>query len=377
MNLDWERIRDEFPSLRGWTYLNTATYGQMPRSGARAMADHIAHRDELACSDFLSWFDDADRLRGSIARLINATPGDIAFTGVASASLAILLSGIEWKPGDQIITLLNEFPNNLYAPHFAGSGVTFVETGWDRFYDAITPRTRLVLMSMLNYSSGFRPPLEEVSPFLRKQGILLYVDGTQGVGALRFDAARIRPSMLAVHGYKWMLAPTGAGFMYIDPELRAALPPNIVGWRSHKAWREVDNLHHGRPEFKDTAEKYEGGMIPFALLYALEASVNLMLELGPDAIEMRVLSLADRLRQILRECGAEVADGDTPIVAGRFPRHDVSAIARELKARRVVVSARHGHLRVSPHFYNNDADLDRFETALRLLLSERRPAEPG
>jgi cysteine desulfurase/selenocysteine lyase len=369
MSIDWNRVREEFPSLRGWTYLNTATYGQMPRSGAKAIADHIARRDELACSDFLSWFDDADRLRGSIARLINAAPDDVAFTGVASASLAILLSGLEWKPGDQIVTLENEFPNLLYAPHFAGSGVTFVETAWERFYDSITPRTRLVLMSMLNYSSGFRPPLGEVAAFLRKRGVLLYVDGTQGVGALRFDVSRIRPSMLAVHGYKWMLAPTGAGFMYIDPELRATLPPSVVGWRSHKTWREVDNLHHGRPEFKDAAEKYEGGMIPFVLLYALEASVNLMLELGPDAIEVRVLSLAERLRGILRGCGAEVADGDTPIVAGRFTHHDVSAMARELKARRVVVSARHGHLRVSPHFYNDEADLDRFETELRRLIS--------
>ncbi len=368
MSIDWGKAREEFASLRDWTYLNSATYGQMPRRAGQAMADHVAHRDQLACSDFLSWFDDADRLRESIARLINCTPADVAFTGSASAALSILLAGIEWKQGDQIVTLEHEFPNNLYAPHFAGSNVTFVETSWEHFYAAITPRTRLVLLSMLNYMTGLRPPLEEISPYLRERGVLLYVDGTQGVGALRFDAAQIRPSMLAVHAYKWMLAPTGAGFMYVDPELRPALRPNVIGWRSHKTWREVDNLHHGRPEFSDAAEKYEGGMIPFALLYALQASVDMMLELGPEAIESRVLSLADGVRRVIRNCGGEARSEPTPIVAGQFGDADVSAVARELKSRRVVVSARHGNLRVSPHFYNNDADLERFEQELKRVL---------
>jgi cysteine desulfurase / selenocysteine lyase len=368
MSVDWTAIREQFPALQNWTYLNSATYGQMPRRASEAMTAHLAHRDELACSDFLSWFDHADRLRGSVARLISATPDDIAFIGSAAAALSILLSGIRWRSGDRIVTLENEFPNNLYAPHFAGAAVQFVETDWANFYQAITPDTRLVVLSMLNYSNGFRPPLEEIAPWLRERGVLLYVDGTQGVGALQFDATAIRPAMLAVHGYKWLLSPTCAGFLYVDPELRRTLPPNVVGWRSHKGWREVDHLHHGKPEFKESAEKYEGGMIPFALLYAMEQSVEMMLEIGPAAIEARVLSLADQVRAGIRECGGEVEDAPTPIVAGRFPGADVSAISRELASRRVVVSARHGHLRVSPHFYNNEADIERFQHELQRLI---------
>jgi selenocysteine lyase/cysteine desulfurase len=195
--------------------------------------------------------------------------------------------------------------------------------------------------------------------------VLLYVDGTQGVGALRIDVSRLRPAMLAVHGYKWLLSPTGAGFMYVDPAVRAWLKPNFVGWRSDRNWRRVDNLHHGRPEFTETAEKYEGGMIPFALLYAMEQSVNMVLEVGPEAIEERALALADRVREVIRDCGGEAADGATPIVAGRFDALDVSAIARQLRSRRVLVSARHGHLRVSPHFYNNEGDVERFAFELR------------
>ena len=299
--------------------------------------------------------------------LINAAPDDIAFVPSASAALATLLGGLQWREGDQIVTVAGEFPNNLYAPHFA-AGAEFVETTWESFDHAVTDRTRLALISMLNYSTGYRPSLESIAQRLRDHNALLFVDGTQGVGALRFDVQSIRPAMLAVHGYKWMLAPTGAGFMYVDPALRQHLQPTVVGWRTDRGWREVDNLHHGRPQLGEAAEKYEGGNLPHALLYGLEASVDLMHEIGPDRIEQRVLELSSRVRSILRDAGAEVADGDTPIVAGRFEGADVSRIARELKSRRVLVSARHGYLRVSTHFYNNEADLDRFAEELRRLL---------
>ncbi len=364
MSIDWKQVRSEFPALSEWTYLNTATYGQMPRRASEAMVRHLQHRDELACSDFLAWFDNVDELRANIGQLIHCEADDIAFVSTASAALGLLLGGLEWHDGDRIVTLEREFPNNLYAPHFAGKGVEFVETPWDSFYEAITPRTKLVLLSLLNYTNGFRPPLDEISRYLRERDVLLYVDGTQGVGALRFDAAAIQPSMLAVHGYKWLLSPTCAGFMYIAPALRERLQPNVVGWRSDRRWREVANLHHGRPEFKESAEKYEGGMVPFALLHGMQASVKMMLELGAENIERRVLGLADLLRSRLREKGAEVADGATPIVSARLPGQNAPEVAKRLMERKIVVSARHGFLRISTHFYNDESDIDRLMDSL-------------
>jgi selenocysteine lyase/cysteine desulfurase len=177
--------------------------------------------------------------------------------------------------------------------------------------------------------------------------------------------------VLAVHGYKWLLSPTGAGFMYVSPAFRKKLPPNIIGWRSHHDWRNVDRLHTGTPEFKDAAEKYEGGGLPFHLLYAMEASVDWMLEIGPEAIERRVLQLADSARVMLRGLGAQVDDTGSQIVIAGFPaanEFDASAIARALREQKVVIAARHGRLRVSPHFYNDEGDLKRLETALKALL---------
>jgi len=265
-----------------------------------------------------------------------------------------------------VLTLEHEFPNNLYAPGLLQRfGVETTACPWDRFYDSVNPRTRLALLSSVNYNTGFAPPLAEVSEYLHARGVLLFIDGTQSVGAVRFDAARIQPDMLAVHGYKWLFSPDGAGFFYIAPQLRERLPPNVVGWRSHRDWRNVANLHHGIPELLPSAEKYEGGGLPFALLYGMEASLDLILETGPEIIERRVLDLGSKTRAILRQLGATVADSDSPIVAARFEQRDVSALARTLKEQRVMVAARRGHLRVSPHLYNNEGDLEVFAQALR------------
>jgi cysteine desulfurase / selenocysteine lyase len=374
----WASIRGEFPALERWTFLNTATFGQLPRRAVEAVAQHFAHRDELACMDFLAWFDEADQMRARLARLINAAPDDVAFTPNASSALAIVMNGLDWRPGDRALTLAGEFPNNLYAPSVMEQrGVTGVEANsWDEFLTSLQPPVRLVALSTVNYTSGFRVPLEGLAERVHQAGALLYLDGTQSVGALKFDVATAQPDVLAVHGYKWLLAPNGAGFLYVAPEVRRRLEPNVIGWRSHKEWRRVDSLHHGVPEFSASAEKYEGGMLSFPLLYAMDASVRMMLEIGPEAIEQRVIELAGAVKESVRRHGARLAADespyyDSPIVAARFDGVDASRLAVALKERRVLVSARHGHLRVSPHFYNNEEDVARFDRALGELLGPR------
>ena len=366
MSPDWRRIRAEFPVLEAWTFLNTATYGQMPRRGVEAVASHFARRDALACADFLEWYDDADRIRASIGRLVNCAPAGIAFIPNASAALSLFLGGIEWRKGDRVVTLEHDFPNQYYFPgHLRHRGVEFVETPRASFREAIHERTRAVVLSSVSYSTGARAPLEEIAPFLRERGVPLYIDGTQSVGALRFDVGALRPEMLAVHGYKWLLAPNGAGFMYVSPELRERLEPNVIGWRSHKDWRNPDNLHHGTPEFKTEAERYEGGGLVFPSIYAMGASVDMLLEIGPEAVEGRVLDLAAQTRAVLRRAGGEVSEGDSQIVTANFEGRDAAAMAAALRTHRVLVAARRGNLRVSPHLYNNEEDLERLEQALR------------
>ena len=358
---DWQTIRSEFPALENRAYLNTATFGQLPRRATEAVAKHWQHRDELACTDFLSWYDDADRLRASIAKMIGATSDDIAFLSSAASGLSMVLAALDLKPDDNIVTLQDEFPNYLYMPQMR-------EVAWERFYESIDSQTRLVAISEVNYATGFRPPLEEISKFTRERGIILFVDGTQSLGALTIDLRKVNIDIYAVHGYKWLISPPGSAFMAVLEPLRSHLRSITVGWRSHKTWRDVDNLHHGVPAFKDSAEKYEGGGLPFALLYAMEQSVEMMLETGPEKIEQRVMQLSESVRNRLRELGAEVSDNGSQIVAAKFPGCDPSHLARELKKKNVNVAARHGFLRISPHFYNNDSDLEQLCEAIKPLI---------
>jgi cysteine desulfurase / selenocysteine lyase len=359
--MNWTNIRAEFPALARWTYLNTATYGQMPLRAVEAMTGHSKRRDELATTDFLDWYAGADRMRASIAQLIHAEPEDIAFVPNAAAALSIVLAGIAPKPDENIVTLHDEFPNYLYQ----GAAR---KVRWEQVHASVDDKTRLVAFSEVNYATGFRPPLADIVKFLGTRSVPLFLDGSQSLGALTFDVRKTPVDVLAVHGYKWLMSPTGAGFMYVAPAFRKKLPPNIIGWRSHHDWRNVDRLHSGRPEFKDAAEKYEGGGLPFHLLYAMEASVDWMLEIGPEAIERRVLGLAKSARSMLLSLGAHVEDTGSQIVIAGFEGVDASATARALRDEKVVIAARHGRLRISPHFYNDDEDLMRLERALKKLL---------
>ncbi len=367
--IDWRTVRSEFPALENWIFLNTATFGQLPRGTTQAVTEHFVHRDETACADFLTWFDDADRIRGSIAKLIHCDATDVAFIPNASTALGIMMSGIQWSAGDRIVCLKDEFPNNLYFPaYLAARGVEFTEVPWESFYSALDERTRLVLMSTVNYSTGLRPDLAGVSRHVHALGGLLYVDGTQSVGALEFHVPEVQPDMLAVHGYKGLLSPNGAGFMYVRPELRRVLEPNVIGWRSDRRWRDVNQLHHGAPEFLDAAEKYEGGMLSFPCIYGMGASVDMMLSLGTGAIEARVMELTAECTRFLENAGATIAHPNSPVMAARFPGRDAAEISVALRQRRILTAARHGNLRVSVHFYNDESDIEALAAALREIL---------
>lgn len=374
MTVDWQAIRSEFPALQHWTFLNTATFGQLPSRAVQAVEQHFAHRDHTACGDFLAWFDDHDRLRAKIAQLVNCEASDVAYLPTASSALSQLLNGLDWTPGDEIVTLAEEFPNQIYHPSvLERNGVSLREVPLEALRESVTDRTRMILFSTANYVTGLRPPLDGLAGWLHDKGILLALDGTQSVGALRFDWRQLQPDFLAVDAYKWMLTPNGAGFAVIAPSLRERLRPQVIGWRSHKDWRDVADLHHGAPEFVTSAEKYEGGMLPSSLLYAMEAVVDLMLELGTDQIERRVLELAAKVRAVVRDLGGTLLYDkglhyESSIVAARFASIGSAEIARALKDRKVLTSARHAYLRISTHFYNDEQDIHELRSALRDLL---------
>lgn len=375
---DWGSVRALFPVLRTWTHLNSAAFGPSPSTAVEAMNDFLVARDRMASLDFLEWFDRLDRIRGKVGQLIGANASDIAFCPNASTGLSWLLRGIDWRPEDEVVALDHEFPNNLYAPALLDAkGVRFrplpAPVGRfepDRVVDAIRPRTRLVILSSVNYSNGIRTPLESLSWELRRKGVMLCVDATQSVGVLRLDLRKIPADYLVVHGYKWLMTPPGTGFVYIPARTRRWLRPSVVSWRSHKTWRQFEQLHEGRPEPPEEAAAFEGGVQGFAQLFAMEACIDLILTCGPQAVEERVLRLAAACRRILQAHGGvpliqAEEPCESPIVAARFPGRDSSSLKQQLFVKRVAVSVRQGGLRVSPHLFNNDDDLERMSDALK------------
>jgi selenocysteine lyase/cysteine desulfurase len=370
MSVDWAAIRAEFPSLQGRTFLNTATFGQLPRASKEAACAHFARRDSGAALDFLQWFDDLSEMRARIARLIHCSAEDIAFVPNAGYALSLAISSIDWTEGDEMLTLHHEFPNQLYG--HASVGARGVECEWAEVEAHLTESTRMVALSTVNYTTGLRPDLNRLVKELRKRGIVVYLDGTQSAGALEFDCAAMSPDFFAVDTYKWMISPNGATFIYVNPEMRQRLQPNVLGWRSDKDWRNVTSLHHGAPRFGETGEKYEPGMLPFASLYGMDASLRLIEEIGIARIEKRVLQLAGLLRSELAGMGAEFyhSNGEclpSQIVTASLPGVDSSALATRLAEQNINISARRAYLRISPHFYNNEEDITILTAAIRKI----------
>ena len=381
MITDWPTLRAQFPVLKEWAYLNTATFGPLPACAVEAAAGHFRRRDREACLDFLDWYRDADAVRAQAAEFIGAEADDVAFIPNTATALSWVVNGIRWTPGDHVVTLPHEFPNNEYfARVLEQRGIRYTQAAapeglfsMDKFLAAITERTKLVILSSVNYSTGLRPPLKEIGPALRERNVLFFLDGTQSVGALGMDVKTAQPDVLAVHGYKWLLCPMGIGFAYVRPQVREWLPPSLYSWRSDKDWRSVEHLHEGLPRLPRAAMKYEGGGQNFAGIYAMGAVLKMLRSLGPETIEKRVLELAAKTRNLLRARGGILHYDrhpyyDSPVVSARFPGVDMSAWAVELRRRRIALAARKGNLRVSPHFFNNEDDLGRLDEALRALI---------
>ncbi len=376
MALDWSSVRAEFPVLRNWTYLNSATFGPVPQRAVEAIEQHFRHRNEAASLDFLEWYDDADAVRAQAARLIGAQSHEIAFLPSAGIGLSWVIEGLDWRPGDRILTVEHEFPNNIYSPlMLGGRGVESVTAPGaldftpEALIEKIDERVRVVLLSALSYSSGLRPPLAAIGKAARAAGALFVVDGTQGVAAIELDVEAIQADVILAHGYKWLCSPPGAGFLYMGERARRMIRPTVVSWRSHKDWRNVNALHQGVPEPADDAARYEGGILNFPGIAAMGATLDLFEQVGHGAMQKRVAEIAEAVRGVLREAGGVPAADespwfDSPIVTARFPSRDVGKLALALGKRRIALAARQGSLRVSPHFFNNEEDIEALREAL-------------
>lgn len=367
--------RSLFPVTEEYAYLNHASVAPYSVPVARAMEDFITSRHRRGWLDGQKWEDRLEKVRGLIARLIAAEPEEIAFTTNTSHGLGIVATGIDWREGDNLIGAETEFPANIYPwlnLRRLGVEVRLAPARNNRILvediaALMDERTRLVALSFVEFATGFRNDLKAIGQLCRERGIYFCVDGIQGLGALELKVSQVPVDFLAAGGPKWLMGPIGTGFLYCRRALIETLIPARVGW-----WGVVDRDDYFRYDspLRDDARRFEEGSLNFLGFHGLGASLELLLEVGISRIEERVLGLTDYLIAGLQERGYHIT---TPIaspqersgiVCFHHPYHSVDDLEQRLRKARVVISKRGRFIRVSPHFYNDEADIDRLLDAL-------------
>jgi cysteine desulfurase / selenocysteine lyase len=296
-----------------------------------------------------------------------------------TAGISLVAEGIDWRSGDNVVTLADEFPSNAYPwLNLASRGVETrrvpTENGrldLDKLAAAIDARTRIVSVSWVGYATGYRHDIERIVQLPHDRGALMMLDAIQGVGAFPLDVRKTPVDFLAADGHKWMLGPEGAGIAYIRREHLERLRPIGVGW--HSVVHASDYMRI-ELDLKPTAARYEGGSQNMAGMLGLGASLDLLLDLGMEDVAAAILDITDRACERLREAGATIVSDRRPehrggkqrsgIVAFELAGRDPLAVKKHCLTRQVVLSCRAGRLRISPHAYNNEEDLDQLIDAL-------------
>jgi cysteine desulfurase/selenocysteine lyase len=369
------KYRPLFPITEEYAYLNHASIAPYSVPVARAMDDFIARRHRRGWLDAPKWKDRLEEVRGLVGQLIAAAPEEIAFTSNTSHGLNIVASSIGWREGDNLIGAETEFPANVYPwlnLRRRGVEVRLAPARDNRILiediaALMDKRTRLVALSFVEFATGFRNDLRAIGQLCRERGIYFCVDGIQGLGALDLNVTQSPVDFLAAGGPKWLMGPIGAGFLYCRRALIEKLIPIRVGW-----WSVVDRDDFFRYDspLRDDARRFEEGSLNLLGLHGLGASLELLLEVGIPRIEERVLGLTDYLIAGLQERGYHIP---TPIaspqersgiVCFNHPHYALDDLEQRLSQARVIISKRGQVIRVSPHFYNDETDIDQLLDAL-------------
>jgi len=367
----------EFPVLRHWDFFNHAAVAPLTAAAASALRTFADQAETVAYID-TGWYREISALRGTAARLINATKEEIAFVKNTSEGIAIVASGVDWTADDRIVTTAVEYPANVYPwmevvrsraaelvmvpEEPRGDGTRHVPV--EKILEAADhPRTRLVTLSHVEYASGQRHDLAKVGAFCRARGILFCVDAIQTLGVLPVDVKAMNIDYLSAGGHKWMLGPEGTGIFYCRAELLEQTRPPLIGWMN-----VADPLNYGKYDYtlRNDARRYEPGSYNVGGLLALKASLDLLAPVGIDAISKRVRNLTNRLVDGVRSKGYRVIsprDGESSSGIVSFtapdPGQHQTIWHRLRQEHRTEIAVRENRLRCSPHFYNTDGQIDR------------------
>jgi kynureninase len=368
------RFRSEFPILEKTTYLISNSLGAMPKAAARALAKYAetwATRGVRAWAD--AWWEMPVSMGDEIGPLLGAPPGSVTMLPNVTTAVAVLVSALDWSgPRNRIVMIDGEFPSVRYVvdglgrrlgaevvsvPSPRGDGLSADEA---RIVDAIDERTALVAISHVLFKSAFVLDVPPIAEKCRRVGALLALDAYQSVGTLPVSVDALGVDIVVGGVLKWLCGGPGGAFLYVRPERRNSLTPSLTGWMAHSSPFDFlpPPMHH-----RDDAFRFLLGTPAIPALYAAREGPRIIARAGADKVREKSLRQTSRLIALAEERGLRCATPRDPARRGGTAAVDFEnalEVSRELNARDIVVDYRPGvGIRLSPHFYTKDAELDR------------------
>lgn len=365
--------RHEFPVAARKIFLAHGGVCPLPRRVADAIRDYATRateddQEEIVEQEILP------QTRALAATLIGAEPEEVALVGPTSLALSFIAGGLNFRKGDNILVYQDDYPSNVYpwmAMADRGLEVRFLNVRqWGRIrpVDVIgqtDEQTRLVALASCHFVAGWRLDLPAIGRALRERGIRLCIDGIQTLGA--FPTAAADCDFMAADAHKWLLGPSGTGIMYVRQSRQAELRPTTWGWNNLKcpSFVALEDL-----VWRSGAQRYEAGSYSWLGLVGLRAALLLLLEVGVEAIAAELLRKRAWVIPALQNQGWTVLHADAPPAnaGGAISFHrdgaDLPALHRRLLEADIVTSLRSDragrkYIRLTPHFYNTDAELHR------------------
>lgn len=377
MLINLAAIRKQFPFTKNIIYFNHAAFGPIPEQSLKFTLDFyhtLTHRVDQSTDQHS--FELLDKIRDTIASMINCSPDEVALTTNTSYGFNIVANGLEFKSGDEIILSDVEFPANVYPwlnLKRKGVKIKFIRNennffSFENLLKVLNKKTKLLSLSFVQFFNGYKNDLEQIGKICQDNRMIFVVDGIQGIGASDLDVKKCNIDFLSCGAQKWLLSAPGTGFFYCSKDVLDKIRPAFFGWLGVD-WKVkfTDLLRYNLKPFS-SARRFEIGSYSYPNLRTFYASLNLLKKIGIANIEKQNQALLDRLIDYLQNSTYQIK-------SSLEPRHRSSILSfsakngqklwQKLTKNKIIVSYREGLIRVSPHFYNSFEEIDRLIAILK------------
>jgi cysteine desulfurase / selenocysteine lyase len=386
--------REQFPVTDRLVYMNHAAVGPLSHAACSAMERHAREQRDFGALNWRDWIGESVEFREEAATLVASDPAEISILKNTSEGLSFVANGLRWEPGENVVTTDMEFPSNSVPwRRLASRGVEcrLVAAGNGVFTAAdveplIDGKTRILSVSSVYFHNGFRPDLAALGDLCRAKGILFCVDAIQSLGAIPMDVREAKIDFLAADGHKWLLGPEGAAIFFCAAESRERLEVLEAGWLNVQRGDEMLGVSTA---LRNDGRRFEAGSLNTNGVYGLRASIALLRHIGIANIEREVIWVASTLAAALESLGFElrtprpIRSGIVSVAAPQdvdIPKlqrlsdapptlsDPTVLLHRWLEINDVICSVREGMLRFSPHFYNDEDDIESVRESLEAAL---------